>query len=405
MTLGLRLSLLPLLIAACASQPMVVPDSDWHTVPPTQRATMDREYASEMAAARAELASASASLAELQHAPAPAAARPVVPAAAPDLDDPAMIAELQRHNQAAAAAHARVDAAQRARQRADLTWRQARFTAAGLRIEMLVQGRELRRAQAVDHSLPGTDHYEDVAPLRGQFSRAQRRWYTASTAARQTRGAFEHASAVLAAAKERYAQVMRGGPLEASAQPAADDDAPPIRLQLQLQGWAVTRSDIRRRRGLRHYLDEVAAAPAQLRKTPVRLRVRSLPVARPAPDAAEAAAKPGDPAAAAVAAKPAATKPAATAAKTTDAAVPAAMVATKPASATGKPADAPAPAVATTKPALAKPGGLATAKSASPAAAVATTKPAASTPAAVKPATRTEPPIPAVPVSAKPVEP
>ena len=392
MMLGLRLSLLPLLIAGCASQLMVVPDSDWHTVPATQRATMDREHEAEMAAARDELAAASASLAELRRAPAAAPApRPAVRSAAPDLDDPALIAELQRHDQAAAAALTRVEAAQLARQRADLAWREAREKLAGLRIDMLVQGRELHRGQAIDHNLPGTDHYEDVAPLRGQFSRAQQRWYAASTTARRAHGELERTSAALTTAKELYAQLMRGGPLEAQA--SVDEDAPPTRIQLQLTGWAVTRRDIRRRRGLRHYLDEVAAAPAQLRNTPVRLRVRTLPVAKPTADATELNAKPAEAAAPATvaAAKPAAGKPAAVAAtKPAEAAPPAAGPAAKPAAskpaavAATRPAEATPPAaVAATRPTTgAKPAAAAAAATRSadatpPAAAATGTKPAA----------------------------
>src|SRR6185295_3636548 len=93
----------------------------------------------------------------------------------------------------------------------------------------------------------------------------------------------------LATAKEAYAQLMRNGPLMAStqpaqpAQPAVEGNAPAPRLLLT--GWIVTRSDIRRRRGLRHYLDEAEKAPARLRTVVARL-----PPSAPLPAATKSAA-------------------------------------------------------------------------------------------------------------------
>jgi len=69
MPLGLRLWLL-LWIAGCAEQALIVPESDWQTVPTAQRAAIDRQYEADLAAARAELTAATASLAELPKPPA-----------------------------------------------------------------------------------------------------------------------------------------------------------------------------------------------------------------------------------------------------------------------------------------------------------------------------------------------
>src|SRR5712672_3923818 len=88
MPLGLRLWLL-LWIAGCAEQALIVPESDWQTVPTAQRAAIDRQYEADLAAARAELTSATASLAESPKPPpttTPAAPRPSAPA--PASDDP-----------------------------------------------------------------------------------------------------------------------------------------------------------------------------------------------------------------------------------------------------------------------------------------------------------------------------
>ncbi|HEY0482938.1 MAG TPA: hypothetical protein VGD37_35695 [Kofleriaceae bacterium] len=273
---GLRLSLL-LLIAGCAEQALVVPDSDWRTVPPMQRDKIDHQHDADLAAARAELAAASASLAAFQRAqPVAPHARPQAPAAAPDPDD-AYAGVARDHEKARTDALHRVEAAVAELQRSDLAWRQLRVDAANARIHVVVSQRELTRAQTIDHNLPGTDHYE-VAPLRGQFSRAQQHWYAIANQAGAARDAFERASTSLASAKEAYAQLMRGGMIHLP-ELAGDDDHT---AHLELTGWAVTRSDLlRRRRGLRHFLDDAAATP-QLRKVAIRLS----PAPRLAPSAA-----------------------------------------------------------------------------------------------------------------------
>jgi len=412
--LGFRLSLLPILFAGCASGLLVVPDTDWQQVPPAQRAALDRQYAADLAAARAEDAAAKASLAELGHPPPPPAearpptAPPPDPRAVKDADDPEWAEAVARYDKASAAARAKVDAAQLASQRADRAWREARVEVAEARLDVLVRDRELRRARAVDRNLLGTDTY-DSAPLRGQMSEAQKRWYAASSKAQHARGDYEHAAAVLSVAKESYAQLMRGGPGQTQVEPSTAQ-MELVKPHFELTGWAVTRSDITRRRGLRHYLEQAAASPAQLRWVSLRLSVRKLPVAtapRPGPQASAAPATPAPTAAdpARPAADPprpaAATKPAEPAAQTAALARPAT---TRPAPPTAKPAPPPAAA------AIAKPTAPNQAKPAAPTALASPGKPAT---AAVRPTDATAStvaagikPVTSPPAaSAKPVEP
>src|SRR5512140_2410534 len=161
MSLRLCLSLLPLLIAGCASEQLVVPDSDWRTVPAPQRDEVDRQLAADLAAARAELAAASASLAELKRSPLPAAVAPAPsPAHAATASKPAgsgdeVATKMHAQEQASISAKAQVEAAKVAWRRADLAWRQLRVDTANAQIEMFGSQRELVRAQAIDRNLPG----------------------------------------------------------------------------------------------------------------------------------------------------------------------------------------------------------------------------------------------------------
>src|SRR5262245_55926628 len=118
MPFGLRLSLL-LLIAGCAEGALVVPDSDWRTVPATQRESIDRRNDAELAPARTELDAATANLAAFQRAPAPPRATPPrTPAAAPG--DPDELAKLARDlERARGEALGRVNAATDSKQRTD----------------------------------------------------------------------------------------------------------------------------------------------------------------------------------------------------------------------------------------------------------------------------------------------
>ena len=62
MLLRLCLSLLPLLVAGCAGEALVVSDSDWRQVPAAERDAVDRQLAADLASARAELPAATSRL-------------------------------------------------------------------------------------------------------------------------------------------------------------------------------------------------------------------------------------------------------------------------------------------------------------------------------------------------------
>src|SRR6185503_13661271 len=223
---GHRLWLLTLLFVGCAPSMLVVPDSDWQKVPAAERAAIDRKHDASVAAAQAELKAASAGLADAQRPPGARSASAAGASAKPDADaDPWAIA-IHDHDQQRTAARARVDAARTEWLRARVTWRQRQVETASARLELLVSDRELTRARAIDHSLPGSDHY-DSAPLQGQFSNAQKRWHTAAMASRQARIEFERASTTLASAKEAYAQLMRNGPARLEVALPADGDERP----------------------------------------------------------------------------------------------------------------------------------------------------------------------------------
>ena len=381
MPFGLRLSLV-LLIAGCAESALIVPDSDWMIVPTAQRATLDKQFDAELAACRAEFAAASASLAAIPRAQ-PAAPHP---SATPDpvlaADDPWL--EVERHRaQQRNEARGRVEATTAEVHRTDLAWRQLRVETAEARLAMVISQRELIRGQAVNRNLRGEDIY-DTAPYRGQFSREQRRWYALATRAGTARDAFEHATTDLASYKEAYAQLMRALPMRVAGPDVTEDhDA-----RLALSAWSISRSDIRRRRGLRHFLDDAIATPQLRRQTYLLRPLGRTPTAIAAVPAAAAAAPPApsETPAPKLAAKPAAPGPADAPTASQPAApaseIPASRLAAKPA----VPAEAATtlasrPAAA---PALEHPADRAAA-STSPAAVAA--KPAAPpTPVAAKPA-------------------
>jgi hypothetical protein len=430
MSLGLRLSLLPLLIAGCASQLVTVPESDWQTVPAPQREAVDRQLAADVTAANTELTAAKAGLAAMQRSqPAPAAAprtaprTPVAAKRAAGGDEWANT--LHAQEQARIDAAAQVESAKAAWQRADLAWRQRRVDAAKARFAVLECERELVHAQTIEHNLPGTDTY-DIAPLRGQFSQAQQRWYGVANKARQARAALEQASASLSTAKEAYAQVMRGGPRPAATQPSLAAAPPP----LELPGWALPRSELRRRRGLRHFLD--AGTSPQLRGMAIQLKVTSRTpqaialgmtpleadspttngkpvIEAPQSNAPPAAAKPAatpPPSAPAVAAKPAATPPPSA---PTVAAKPAATPPPSAPAVAAKPADGPLfPTSATAGPSVnPKPAAVAPASKPPAAAAKPADAPLFPTSAAAGPAVNPKPaaaPQPSAPTAAKPAE-
>jgi hypothetical protein len=94
----------------------------------------------------------------------------------------------------------------------------------------------------------------------------------------------ERASTTLASAKEAYAQLMRNGPVHLAMQLPGDPDERP---RLELAAWSISRSDIRRRKGLRRLLDAAASGAPQLRKRDFQLRPMPRP---PASETSRAAA-------------------------------------------------------------------------------------------------------------------
>jgi len=264
MSFGLRLSLL-LLIAGCAEGALLVAESDWMTVPAPQRTAIDQQHEKELSAARAELLSANAHLAAMPRAaaPLPKTTPPADPALAPSDPWGELLRDRERER---GEERGRVEAATAELQRTDLAWRQLRVESADARLAVVISQRELVRGQAINRNMRGEDTY-DTAPLRGQFSRAQQRWYAVAIRERAARDAYERASTDLASHKEAYAQVMRSLPMRAVEPDVTDDhDA-----KLALSGWSISRSDIRRRRGLRHFLDD-AIAMQQLRRVTYLLR-------------------------------------------------------------------------------------------------------------------------------------
>ena len=280
MRLRVHLALL-LWITGCAEQALVVPASDWTIVPAERRAAIDKQHDADLAAARADLAAASASLAAL---PSPTVGPPAPPRPA------AVDAEDRGREQTRLTALGRIRAAEAELLRRDRERHTLRVEAARARIAMIESQRELVRAQAVNRALPGDETY-DSAPLRGQFSRAQQRWYALSARARAAHDAFNRAGSDLAATKEAYAQVMRNGAPPPLVPMVAEVDHP---LQLELPGWRVSRGDIARRRGLRRLLDDVWTPHLRVAVTRLSPAGRPVKPAARAGDRATSAAEPGD---------------------------------------------------------------------------------------------------------------
>lgn len=212
--------LVVMLVAGCAADSLIVADSDWQTVPAPQRAKLDRASKAEIDDARAEAKLAAKTLAEVEHAPPEPPAGSKLAAAAPvGSDNAAWSTELAAHDRARRDALAKIDAAQAAKRRAELVWHQRWVEAANDRLEMALAQRELSRGQAVDRNLLGDDTYE-TAPLRGQFSKAQVRWYNAAGATAQARDVYERAARDLTEAKDAYAELMKNAPGVAPTQTA-----------------------------------------------------------------------------------------------------------------------------------------------------------------------------------------
>src|ERR1700733_14470080 len=153
-------------VAGCATGLQTVPKEDWQTVPPAERAAIDRAHDAEIAQTQAELQVASAAIAAQ---PARPIHRAVV---APIPSDNAWADAIRTHEQSKADALARIDTATIDWQRAALAWRQLRVTLLTTQLDVLRSTRELERARAVDHHLLGTDTY-DTAGFRGQLAHVQ----------------------------------------------------------------------------------------------------------------------------------------------------------------------------------------------------------------------------------------
>lgn len=302
------LSLLLLLAAGCAAEKLVVEDADWKTVPAPQRAKLDRQSQADLDAARTEAKLAAKSLAETERAAPDAKAAAGKPGAPPTGGgNAAWATENAQHDRARGQALTKIDTAMTSKRRAELVWHQRWVEAANDRIDMVLAQRELTRGQAVDRNLLGEDTYE-TAPLRGQFSKAQVRWYTAAGAADKARDDFERATRALTTAKEAYAELMKNGPGNSMADASTEAAAP--KDPLQLPSWSVTRFDIRRKNGMRHFIDTTVST-SQMR-TP-RLHISPQLLSAKATGTADSAEVAPPPKAPATAAKTAAATPAATA--------------------------------------------------------------------------------------------
>jgi len=206
------------ILAGCMSNMQTVSDSDWRTVPQTERDTMDRIYSGDLAKAQAEERAAIAAYADAQKA---AAMKPI--ARKPTGEDAA----------AAKQTLVEIDNDQAMLRASTLEWRKQRVEAAHRRIALVIRQRELARARAVDAHTRGADSY-DTSDFRTQTGLAQEDWWRANNAALEARAKLEHASANLASHKEAYAQMMRNMPTTDRA------------TRLQLSGWGITGNDTRR---------------------------------------------------------------------------------------------------------------------------------------------------------------
>ena len=235
-------------VAGCAAASFErVPDADWQSVPPRERAAMDGANDAELAHAQADIRAATASLAEAQKMLASQHKQVVQPLPA-YADQWFKDREPLRKDAAV-----RADMTREAWLRANVEWRQHRLEAVTARIEVIKAEREVARAKAIDHHLLGDDTY-DGAMYRGQLARLQDPWYRAELRADTTRGELEHLGAKMASAQEAYAQMMR--------MVAPEDNEG----RLKLSGWTVAVP--------RHGLKFVASSPVNARPGPRYLVLR-----------------------------------------------------------------------------------------------------------------------------------
>jgi hypothetical protein len=226
------------LVAGCATTTTLaaVSDSEWKRVPASERDTIERAHAKELAAADAEQRAAAAAL---------SAAKQAARAQAPK---PAAVADATRSRSIAD-----IDLAKQEWLRATVTWRERRLEAAAAHVTTVWSLRELDRAHAVDRHLPSDDNY-NVVEFRGQFATAQELWFRATDRATEARHELERATQKLAYTKETYAMLVRGDA------PTSDDVGRLANARFTLPAW--TTGDVNRR-GIRY-----VAATCRLERRP-----------------------------------------------------------------------------------------------------------------------------------------
>ncbi len=222
---GMRAFFVLLVLGAvgCATSYVVVPDTEWKTVPLAERAQLDKEHAAEVARADAERDAARIALTKAR---AEAAPRLVVAAQVTAASGDEWATAMQAYDQQKRVAVATVNAATAEWQAARIAFHERRVELADANARVLASSFEVTRATAVDRHRLGFDTY-DAAEFRGQLAQTQESWYQAETRATAARQALVAASAKLAAAKDAYASLVRGGPNA----PTSDDRA------MQLATW------------------------------------------------------------------------------------------------------------------------------------------------------------------------
>jgi hypothetical protein len=197
-------------VTACgggAMQMKTVSAQRWQKVPASERGTIDKSRADELAKATADEQRASADLAKARLAIQATPAIHAKPATDAGKD-----------------ALSKVDAARVAWLQAGVTWRVRRLEAAQLHVVALECARELERAEAIDARTHDDDFY-DTSDFRAQHGHAQEAWFVAEARATDARKAYDHAMASMGDAKDAYATAARDE-LE-TAQVDAASEAPP----------------------------------------------------------------------------------------------------------------------------------------------------------------------------------
>ena len=206
----------------CAPGFVVVPDSEWQTVPAAKRDAIAQANVAERARLEAERDVAQTALEKVRRAPPPRLNAPTRATAAPGDEWGASIATYERDKQAAVGA---IDLANKTLRIAQLAYYESRVALADASLIVLKSKYEVERARAVDRARLGTDTY-DASDFRGQLADVQQQWYVAHTRMGSARDELTRASTQLVLAKQAYAQIVRGGP-----------QAPTVDTRLRLADW------------------------------------------------------------------------------------------------------------------------------------------------------------------------